>query len=174
MTRFYSIFFVMMFSFSGFALAATSDVTSDAQILEVLNVANKAEIKAAEEAKSRASDAEVKQFAQQMIKDHTAMMKSIKALEEKLDISPEESQTSEKFKADAKNSMDELKDMEGKKFDKLYIATQVKMHQMLLDTIKNKLSPNAKSAEMKALIGKATPEIKAHLQHATNMQSGKQ
>lgn len=40
---------------------------SDAEIIGVLNIANKAEIKAAEEAKSRASDAEIKQFAQQMI-----------------------------------------------------------------------------------------------------------
>lgn len=48
MTRFYSILFITIFSFSGLAFAETSKVTSDAEIIGVLNIANKAEIKAAE------------------------------------------------------------------------------------------------------------------------------
>ncbi|MES1980955.1 MAG: DUF4142 domain-containing protein [Pseudomonadota bacterium] len=144
---------------------------SDAQIAKILDVANKGEIKAAKEAKSSASNNDVKQFAEQMITDHTAMEDSNKALAKKLRINPQESATSRELETEANNTLKGLKTLKGAEFDKAYMASQVSMHQKVLDTINNTLLPNAQNPELKAMLTEATPKIQAHLQHAKDLQS---
>ncbi|HZV98952.1 MAG TPA: DUF4142 domain-containing protein [Methylophilaceae bacterium] len=155
-----------------FAMAQQQAATlTDAQIAEILDVANAGEIKTGKEAKSSASNSEVKQFAEQMITDHKAMSKSNKELAKKLDIKPKESDTSKTLEADAKTTLKELKKLKGPEFDKAYIASQVSMHQTVLDTINNMLLPNAKNPELKTMLTQAAPQIEAHLKHAKDMQS---
>jgi putative membrane protein len=153
------------------AVQAQTLPPSNANIFEILEVANKGEIKAGKEAKSSATSNEVKQFAEQMINDHTEMAKSSKALAKKLNIHPEENATSKALEADAKNTLKGIKDLKGAEFDKAYIASQVSMHQKVLDMINNTLLPNAQNPELKAMLTEATPKIQAHLEHAKNMHS---
>jgi len=48
---------------------------------------------------------------------------------------------------------------------------EVAYHQAVLDAIDKTLVPNAKNAELKALIVKVRPAFEAHLQHAKMLQS---
>src|SRR5690606_33975082 len=64
---------------------------TEAEIVQVLHVVNTAEIKAAENAKAKATSDGVKQFADMIIKDHTAMDRKVTELEQKLGLKPAES-----------------------------------------------------------------------------------
>ncbi|HEU4708042.1 MAG TPA: DUF4142 domain-containing protein, partial [Methylophilaceae bacterium] len=61
---------------------------NDAEIIQVLHVADAGEIQAAKLAKSKATNPDVKKFAEQMIKEHTAMDVKVGKLQRKLKLRP--------------------------------------------------------------------------------------
>ena len=143
---------------------------SDAEIVKVLHVANMGEINAAQAAKAKATSPQVKQFAQMMIKDHTAMDGKVKELEQKLGLKPADSVLSAGLQAKAKTEIAGLKATSGETFDKAYIASQVSMHGDVQEAIRDSLMPSVKNAELKALLQEAKPKIDMHLQHAQQLQ----
>src|SRR5690606_4271725 len=92
-------------------------------------------------------------------------------LAKKLKVTPKESATSKSLKADGEKTRKKLASLKGKEFDKAYIENEVAYHQAVLDAIDQTLIPNAKNAELKALIVKVRPAIAAHLEHAKKIQS---
>lgn len=143
---------------------------SDAEILQVLHVANMGEIEAAQAAQSKATSPQVKQFAEQMIKDHTAMDRKGKELGQKLGLKPADSALSNGLKAKAKTAITGLKATSGEVFDEAYMASQVSMHGDVQEAIRDSLMPSVKNAELKALLQEAKPKIDAHLQEAQQLQ----
>lgn len=143
---------------------------NDAEIVQVLHVANMGEINAAQEAKDKAKSPQVKQFAEKMIKDHTAMDKKVKELEQKLGLTPADSALSTGLQAKAKTEIAGLKVMSGDAFDEAYAASQVSMHGDVQEAIRDSLMPSVKNAELKALLQEAKSKIDMHLQHAQKLQ----
>jgi putative membrane protein len=150
---------------------AQSAAPNDAQIAAIVVAANTVDINAGKVAKSKASNKEVKKFAQRMITDHTGVNKQATALVTKLHVKPEESATSKSLKDDGAKTLKQLKGLKGAAFDKAYVDNEVTYHQAVLDAIDKTLLPNAKNAELKDLITKVRPAIDAHLQHAKQIQS---
>lgn len=159
---------VTSFALSGLAQAAGPN---DAQIAAIVVAANQVDIEAGELAKTKASSKEVKEFAQRMIVDHTAVNKQAAALVGKLKVKPEENETSRALKADGEKARARLSQLSGTAFDKAYVDNEVTYHQAVLQAIDETLVPNASNAELKALIVKVRPAIDAHLQHAKQMQA---
>lgn len=163
----------------GFALAqekgaskpAASSGPSDPQIAGIVVAANQIDVDAGKLAKSRTKNKEVRQFAQLMITDHTAVNKQASALVKKLKVKPEESDTSRSLKQGAKENMANLKELKGADFDRAYTDHEVAYHQQVLDAIDKVLIPSAQNAELKDLITKVRPAIAAHLDHAKMVQS---
>jgi putative membrane protein len=154
-----------------FGLAAAQDKgPSDPQIAGIVVAANQIDIDAGKLAKSRSKNKEVKEFAQRMITDHTAVNKQAGALAKKLGVKPEESDTSRSLKSGAKENVAKLKKLKGADFDKAYVDHEVDYHQQVLDAIDKVLVPSAKNAELKDLITKVRPAIAAHLDHAKMVQ----
>ena len=143
---------------------------SDAEIVQVLHVANMGEIKAAKAAQSKATNPQVKQFAEQMIKDHTAMDRKVKDLEQKLGLKPADSALSNGLKAKANTALAALKATSGEVFDEGYMASQVSMHGDVQEAIRDSLMPSVKNADLKALLQEAKPKIDMHLQQAQQLQ----
>ena len=143
---------------------------NDAEVIQVLHVANAAEIKAAQNAKTQAKSPKVKEFAEQMIKDHTAMDRKVKDLEQKLNLKPQDSALSRTLQAKANAAIASLKPMSGEAFDEAYILSQVSMHGDVKESIRDSLLPSAQNAELKALVQEAAPKIDMHLQHAERLQ----
>ena len=143
---------------------------NDAEIIQVLHITNGAEIKAAQVAKSKAQNPQVKQLAEQMIKDHTAMDIKVGELQRKLNVRPQDSALSAGLQAKANTAIAGLKPMSGNAFDEAYILSQVSMHGDVKEAIRDSLLPSAKNAELKALIQEAAPRIDMHLQHAQQLQ----
>ena len=120
---------------------------------------------------TKASNADVKQFGETMVRDHEAVNKQATDLAKKLGVKPEDNATSQSLKKGGDENVAKLKKLKGKAFDKAYVDQEVAYHQAVLDAIDKTLIPNAKNAELKALIEKVRPAIDAHLQHAKMVQS---
>jgi putative membrane protein len=153
------------------AVHAQTSAPNDAQIAGIVVAADSVDIDAGKLAKSKTHNKEVKQFAQQMIADHTGVNKQASALAKKLKLKPEDSDASKSLKDNGKATMDKLKGLKGADFDKAYVDNEVTYHEAVLDTIDKTLIPNAKKAELKSLVEKVRPAIDAHLQHAKQIQS---
>lgn len=82
------------------------------------------EVEAAKIALTNANSAEVKNFAQQMLTDHTKANKELKDLAAKKKII-----TPDALPADEQIHMDAMKKMNGNEFDKHYIAMMVTDHE---------------------------------------------
>ncbi|WP_026076226.1 DUF4142 domain-containing protein [Noviherbaspirillum massiliense] len=145
---------------------AQSGTPNDAQIAGIVVAANTVDIDAGKMAESKAQSKEVKDFAKRMVTDHTGSNKQASALAKKLDLKPEDSDTSKSLKKAGKANIDKLKGLKGKDFDKAYVQNEVTYHQTVLDAIDQTLLPNAKNAELKDLLTKTRPVIADHLQHA--------
>ncbi|MGZ6142302.1 MAG: DUF4142 domain-containing protein [Myxococcales bacterium] len=154
------------------ALAAPADPgLSDPQIATVALTAHQIDIDRGKVALKQTKNDEVKQFAEQMVNDHTAGKKEALALAEKLGVKPEESAVTKSLKADAKKVAARLKKEKGAAFDKDYIDTEVAYHQAVIDAVKNTLVPGAKNEQLKTLLQQAIPTLEGHLQHAKMVQS---
>jgi putative membrane protein len=144
---------------------------SDPQIAAIVVTANQVDIDAGKLAKSKARSKEVKAFAQQMVTDHTAVNKSATALVTRLKVKPEPNDTSKSLKQGGDDNLAKLRKLKGAEFDRAYVDQEVTYHQAVLDAVDKTLLPNAKNAELKALLEKTRPAFVAHLEHAKHIQA---
>ena len=144
---------------------------TDAQIASIVVTANQVDIDAGKLAKDKASNPEVRKFAEQMISDHTGVNKSATELVTKLGVTPADNPTSQALKAGGDKNLAQLGNLSGAAFDKAYIAQEVAYHQQVLDAMDKTLIPSAKNAELKALLVKVRPAFVAHLEHAKQVRS---
>jgi putative membrane protein len=152
-------------------LAYAQQGPTDPQIAAIVVTANQVDIDAGTLAKSQASSKDVKQFAQQMITDHSAVNKSATELVTKLKVKPEPSATSDSLKKQGADNVAKLKTLKGVAFDKAYVDNEVTYHQAVLDAIDKTLIPSSKNEELKALLVKVRPAFVSHLDHAKHIQS---
>ncbi len=150
--------------------AATGGVT-DAQIAAIVVAADAIDIDYGKIAESKTTNPKVKAFAQQMIRDHTAVNQAAVALVTRLGVTPEESDTSRGLNATAEETRARLNGLSGKEFDKTYIDNEVAYHKLVLNAVDNTLIPSAQNAELKSTLIKTRPLFAAHLQHAEMVQA---
>ncbi|HXE79278.1 MAG TPA: DUF4142 domain-containing protein [Vicinamibacterales bacterium] len=153
------------------ASTAAAQGVTDAQIASIVVTANQVDIDAGKLAKERASNPEVKKFAEQMITDHTGVNKSATELVTKLGVKPEDNPTSKALKEGGDKNLAKLRGLSGAAFDKAYIEHEVAYHQQVLDAVDKTLIPSAKNAELKNLLVKVRPAFVAHLEHAKKVQA---
>jgi putative membrane protein len=93
------------------------------------------------------------------------------ALVTKLNVKPEDNDTSRSLKSSGEETLKKLKGLKGAEFDKAYVDNEVSYHQTVLDAVDKTLIPSAKNAELKDLLVKVRPAFVAHLDHAKHIQS---
>lgn len=152
------------------AQTGDSKALNDAQIAMIAVTADNVDIEAGKLAVKKTSSKEVKEFAETMIRDHTAVNAKATALAKKLGVTPEESATSKSLKADGEKMMKKLEGMSGAEFDKAYVDNEVAYHEVVIDAVTKTLIPNTKNAELKSLLESAGPIFTAHLEHAKMLQ----
>jgi putative membrane protein len=113
----------------------------------------------------------VQTFAQLMITDHSGVNKSATELVTKLHVTPESNPTSESLKQGGEQNLATLRKLQGHAFDQAYVDHEVAYHQAVLDAVDQTLIPNAKNAELQALLVKVRPAFVAHLEHAKHLQA---
>lgn len=154
-----------------FALSAGGAwALTDPQIAAIVVAANQADIDAGKLAQSKAQNKDVKAFADRMVTDHTAVLNSASELVQKLHVTPEANPTSEKLQKGGEENIAHLKTLEGSTFDKKYMDHEVYYHKAVLEEMDKRLIPDARNAELKALLVKVRPAFQAHLEHAQKVQ----
>jgi putative membrane protein len=153
------------------AAHAQSAAPTDPQIAGIVVAANQIDIDYGKLAQAKSKDPQVKEFAQQMVTDHSSLQKAVGDLAGKLNVTPADSDTSKSLKSQAQQTMAKLKGLKGKAFDKAYIDNEVAYHKVVIDANKNTLIPNAQNAELKSALQGAEPLFEGHLQHAENVQN---
>jgi putative membrane protein len=151
---------------------AQEGAPNDAQIAHIVVTANQVDIDAGKLAESKASNAEVKKFGEQMVKDHSAVNKQATALAKKLGVKPEDNPTSRSLAQGGRDNLAHLRELKkGAEFDKAYVDHEVAYHQAVIDALDKTLIPSAKNAELKDLLVKTRPAFVAHLDHAKMVQA---
>ena len=150
----------MLFALScqgAFAAQDSDDFVEDASAKGV------AEIEAGKLALEKGSSADVKSFADMMVKDHTQANSKLKAIADakKLEVS-DDAQLMDK----AKSMILELRG--AKSFDQAYANNQVMAHQQTIKLFEDEAA-NGKDAELKAFATETLPKLKAHLTHAQEL-----
>jgi len=139
--------------------------------LGIVTTADRIDINYAKLALSKTKNKQVRDFAQQMITDHTSVQNSANALAAKLNVTPADSGTSNSLNAQAQQMMRTLEGLKGKAIEKAYIDNEVAYHHAVINATKTVLIPSAQSAELKSAPEGATPLFEGHLQHAKRVQS---
>ena len=143
---------------------------TDPQIAMIAVTADNVDIDAGKLAAEKTSNPKVKKFAQLMVTDHTSVNKKATALAKKLNLTPEESDTSRSLKSDGDKNVEKLRGLSGAEFDKAYIDYEVSYHEAVIKTVNETLIPNTKNAELKKLLESAGPIFASHLNHAKEVQ----
>jgi len=151
--------------------AALAQGINDAQIAKIVVTANQVDVDAGKLAASKATNPEVKKFAQTMVTDHTGVNKQAVDLATKLGVKPEDNDTAKSLASGGQANLANLKTLKGKEFDKAYVDHEVAYHQAVLDAVDKTLIPSAQNADLKALLVKVRPAFVAHLEHAKHLQS---
>lgn len=145
---------------------------SDVQIVGIVLAADQIDIDYGKIALQKSKDAKVREFAQRMVTDHSAVQKSVIELADKLGVKAEDSQTSNGLKSGAADITKKLKTLKGKEFDKFYIDNEVSYHKTVTDAVDAVLIPSAQNSELKSALQGAQPLFLKHLEHARSVQSG--
>jgi len=144
---------------------------NDAQIAAIVVTANQVDIDAGELAARRATNAEVRKFAERMVTDHKSVNQSAVDLATKLEVTPQENDTSRALKSGGEKNLVALKKLSGAAFDRAYIDHEVAYHAQVIEALDKTLIPNAANAELKALLVKVRPAFVAHMEHAKQIQT---
>jgi putative membrane protein len=150
---------------SGAAMAQSAKPT-DPQIAHIAYTAGVIDINAAKQAISKASNKEVKAFAQDMVRDHEAVNKQALELVEKLKVTPEDNDTSKALSKQATDKLAELAKLSGAAYDKAYVANEVAYHKAVNSALETQLIPSATNAELKSLLQTGLKIFQGHQQHA--------
>jgi putative membrane protein len=145
---------------SATAATTTTVSASDKKFVEKAAAGGMAEVQEAQLAQQKADDQKVKDFAQQMITDHTAANQQLTTLAQKKDITVPADLDSKDQK-----ELDKLGKLDGKKFDKAYMKDQVKDHQAML-TLLQKEAKRGKDADLKSFAEQTVPTVQKHLEMA--------
>ncbi|MGQ0686734.1 DUF4142 domain-containing protein [Bradyrhizobium sp.] len=153
---------------SGAALAQAAKPT-DPQIAHIAYTAGVIDINAARQALSRASNKEVKAFAQDMVRDHEAVNKQALDLVKKLKVTPEDNDTSKTLSKQAADKLAELNRLKGTEYDKAYVANEVAYHKAVNSALETQLIPSATNPELKSLLQTGLKIFQGHQQHAEHV-----
>jgi putative membrane protein len=139
---------------------------NDAQIAHIAYTADNIDIQAAQQALKKSKNKDVRAFAQDMVRDHTAVNDKALALVKKLKVKPEDNSTSQSLSKQAADKSAELAKLNGAGFDKAYIDNEVAYHKTVDDALQNTLIPGASNSELKDLLTTGLKIFQGHLQHA--------
>ncbi|MEO3407594.1 DUF4142 domain-containing protein [Mucilaginibacter sp. CAU 1740] len=144
-------------------IAVTSD---DAKFATEAASGGMAEVALGKLALTKTSNAQIKDFANMMVKDHG------KANDELMSIAKTKNITlpTEPDSTHLKKAAD-LEKLKGTDFDKAYVDAMVDGHKKTLDLMQNE-AKDGKDAELKAFAGKTAPTVKMHLDMINKIHDG--
>jgi putative membrane protein len=111
----------------------------------------------------------VRAFAENMESDHKAVNDKALALVKKLNVTPQDNDTSKALTKQAADKRAELGKLSGAAFDKAYIDNEVAYHKIVNSALETTLIPSATNPELKDLLQTGLKIFQGHEQHAEHV-----
>ncbi len=156
---------------SGATFAQNGAKPTDPQIAHIAYTAGQLDIEAAKQALAKSKNKEVRSFAEDMVRDHTAVNKQALDLVKKLKVTPEDNDTSRALAKQAAAKRTEFQKLNGAAFDKAYVANEVAYHKTVNSALESTLIPSASNGELKSLLQTGLKIFQGHEQHAEHVAS---
>ena len=138
-------------------------VSKDNSFLITAGQDGMAEIELGKLAASKAQNAEVKQFGQKMVTDHTKAGTELKELAAKKSVAlPNDVNSSQK------SDMEKLEGLSGADFDKEYVKIMVDAHENAVKLFQTQ-ADSGEDSDIKAFASKTLPTLKMHLEMIKKM-----
>jgi putative membrane protein len=150
-------------------LAQAADAPSDPQIAHIAYTAGALDVEAGKLAVSKSKNKAVVEFAESMVRDHEAVNEQALALVKKLNVTPEDNDTSKALAKAAGDERAKLSKLDGAAFDKAYIANEVAYHKQVNEALEKLLIPSAQNGELKSLLQTGLTLFQGHQQHAEHV-----
>ena len=167
-----SSLFITVLCFAGTsAMAQSTAKPTDPQIAHIAYTAGQIDIRAADLALKKTQNNAVTTFADEMVRDHTAVNQKALALLGKLKVKPEDNDTSKSLAGAAAKKRQELSKLSGAAFDKAYAQNEVAYHQTVNGALETTLIPSAKNGELKNLLETGLKLFQEHQKHAEHLVS---
>ena len=142
---------------------------SDPNIFATMDAINVLDSASGAIAATKATDPEVRQYAQMMVADHHDMREEGRALAARLNITPE-APSNDQSEANQSAIIASLEQTErGEAFDRTYIGHAVRTHESALATARNAAS-STRHPEVRTYAQNAIPVIERHLNRAREIQ----
>ena len=151
------------------AQAQDAAALNDLEIAHVAYVADNIDIRYAHLALAISTNPAIHEFANTMIRDHTAVNEQALALLAKLGAQAQDNFLSQTLLKNADMLVDEMAGLRGAEFDKRYAENELAYHIAVNDLVGNTFIPNIDNAEVKALFEAGLEIFKAHQGHAEMM-----
>ena len=142
---------------------------NDAQIAHIAYTAGAIDIAGAKQALDKSQNANVRMFAEEMVRDHTAVNDQALALVKKLGVTPQDNPTSMSLSSSAAMKRADYAKLTGAAFDRAYIQNEVAYHKAVNDAVAHTLIPNSHNAELKSLLETGLKLFQEHEMHAEHM-----
>jgi putative membrane protein len=146
--------------------AAAADAPTDPQIAHIAYTAGNIDVAAGKQALAKSHNKAIRSFAQEMVRDHTAVNNKALALVKKLHVTPQANPTSASLTKDADATRTRLSHLRGAAFDRAYIKNEVAYHKTVNGALESTLIPNAKNGELKSLLQTGLTLFREHQAHA--------
>ena len=137
--------------------------TSTQEFVTKVAVSDMFEIQSSKVA-SQKGNANVKAFAERMIKDHTKTSEELKGMAGKA-----KAKLPTALDAEHQKKLDQLQKLTGEQFNTAYASLQVQAHEEAVKLFEA-YSSGGDDAELKAWAAKTLPALKEHLQHARKLK----
>lgn len=167
---------VLAFAVLSFLTAApaqaqeTDPDLNDARIAHIAVTANAIDVELGEIAQRRGSNEAVRQFAERMITDHTAVNEQAAELASRLGVTLEDNAVSRSLREGAEAAKRTLGAAPRDAFDVAYMDREVEYHRAVLQALDETLIPNTQNGELRALLEQARGAVAAHLAHAEELR----
>lgn len=151
----------------------TMQTLSDAQSARVLSSLNMDEISAAQALRARSQNDDARNFASQMITEHSQAESTAQQLVTSQGITPVSTDASRAIDADAARLSAQLSVASVALLDSTYLSSQVDTHQQALELIDCAILPGAQNPTFKTFVQDTLrPQVQAHLSQAQALATG--
>lgn len=147
------------------AAVGTAGASADRDWIEDQLEDGQAEINLAQLATERATDPQVKEFAQMMVKDHQAAADELKQAASAANV---QVNAPAELDNDHKDLHEDLSKLSGRDFDRKYIDAMVDEHQEAVNELEKKTDSD--NMQIRQWASKTIPTVRQHLDRAKQIQ----
>lgn len=148
------------------AVGTTGVGTADRSFIEEQVEANEAEVTIGRLAQERASNPQVREFAQTMVRDHEAALRDLRQLASQHNVQIE---SREEMAKEHRDVRERLMERSGAEFDRDFMDWAVDKHEEAVDDVEDKVESDNQALRQWA--SQNLPKLRQHLEHARTIKA---